>query len=282
MSQQQQQQIDDNLLRSDQYPFVRLNRTFKVAAGIGMGIGMGMMLNLLGKKPYFTNPHYHVAFASALGYTSYISYDAQTYAYQRNFQILESYQDRVKRIEFINKAIGDLHVPHRSHSIPAEFKKLLVPEKIQHILCTGNLVSKDTLDYFKSLTHGVHIVRGDFDENTSFPDTKTVTLGQFKFGLCHGHQVVPWGDKAALSILQRQLDVDVLITGHTHNIEVYESNGKLFINPGSATGAYSITSQDVIPSFILMDVQGTTINVYIYKLIDGVVKVEKIDHTKAQ
>lgn len=29
-------------------------------------------------------------------------------------------------------------------------------------------------------------------------------------------QVVPWGDKDALAILQRKLDCDILVTGHTH------------------------------------------------------------------
>ena len=29
-------------------------------------------------------------------------------------------------------------------------------------------------------------------------------------------QVVPWGDRDALAILQRKLDCDILVTGHTH------------------------------------------------------------------
>jgi vacuolar protein sorting-associated protein 29 len=33
--------------------------------------------------------------------------------------------------------------------------------------------------------------------------------------------------------------VDILITGHTHRIETYEYEGKFFLNPGSATGAFS-------------------------------------------
>jgi len=40
-------------------------------------------------------------------------------------------------------------------------------------------------------------------------------------------------------MLQRQLDVDILITGHTHKFEAFEYENKFFINPGSATGAYS-------------------------------------------
>ena len=55
--------------------------------------------------------------------------------------------------------IGDLHIPHRTSDLPKKFKGLLVPGKIAHILCTGNLVDKLTLDYFKSLAGDVHVVR---------------------------------------------------------------------------------------------------------------------------
>ena len=54
----------------------------------------------------------------------------------------------------------------------------------------------------------------------------------------NGHQIVPWGDAHSLAMVQRQLDVDILITGHTHRNEVNEYEGKWFINPGSITGAY--------------------------------------------
>lgn len=64
--------------------------------------------------------------------------------------------------------LGDLHIPHRCGSLPAKFKKLLVPGRIQHILCTGNLVAKDSFDYLKTLANDVHIVRGDFDDVSRF------------------------------------------------------------------------------------------------------------------
>jgi len=41
---------------------------------------------------------------------------------------------------------------------------LQVPGKIQHILCTGNLCTKETYDYLKTLANDVHIVKGDFDD----------------------------------------------------------------------------------------------------------------------
>jgi len=106
-----------------------------------------------------------------------------------------------------------------------------------------------------------------------FPETETVTIGELKFGLCHGHQIVPWGDTESLQNLQRkvqplslqhkptkspysvninsssasvteflsvlQLDCDVLITGHTHKFSAEVHDGKFYLNPGSATGAYN-------------------------------------------
>ena len=59
---------------------------------------------------------------------------------------------------------GDFHIPHRCNAMHPKFKKLLVPGKIQHILCTGNLCTKETYDYLKTLASDVHVVRGDFDE----------------------------------------------------------------------------------------------------------------------
>lgn len=64
-----------------------------------------------------------------------------------------------------------------------------------------------------------------------------MTIGQFRIGLCHGHQIVPWDDQFSLAALQRkvefigasvsmhycswmyliaQMNVDILITGHSH------------------------------------------------------------------
>ena len=55
--------------------------------------------------------------------------------------------------------IGDFHIPHRKADLPKKFKALLQPGKIQHILCTGNLVDKLTYDYLRSIAADVHVVR---------------------------------------------------------------------------------------------------------------------------
>lgn len=60
--------------------------------------------------------------------------------------------------------LGDFHMPFRGSALKSKFKKLLVPGRIHHILCTGNLCTKESFDYLKTLANDVHIVRGDFDE----------------------------------------------------------------------------------------------------------------------
>ena len=55
------------------------------------------------------------------------------------------------------------------------------------------------------------------------------------------------------------MDVDVLLWGGTHHFQAYEMGDKFFVNPGSATGAFSTgrwaDDEEPTPSFCLMDVR---------------------------
>jgi hypothetical protein len=48
-------------------------------------------------------------------------------------------------------ALGDLHIPHRVPDLPAKFKSMLVPGKIQHIICAGNLCIKVSFTFLSSI-----------------------------------------------------------------------------------------------------------------------------------
>ena len=54
--------------------------------------------------------------------------------------------------------------------------------------------------------------------------------------------MVPWGDEEALLNFARDLDCDILLSGHTHQSKVSTLGGRHFVNPGSITGAYSALS----------------------------------------
>jgi vacuolar protein sorting-associated protein 29 len=94
--------------------------------------------------------------------------------------------------------------------------------------------------------------------------------------------VLPWGDPEGLALIQTKLGVDILISGHTHKQEVYECNGKYFVNPGSATGAYSPLDTNIVPSFVLMAIKDDKVVTYVYELYDGEVKVSKSEHCKSK
>ena len=177
--------------------------------------------------------------------------------------------------------VGDMFVPQKSQDIDPQFKTILIPNKLQHVLSLGNIGSRESYDWLKSLSNDFHSVKGDFDEG-DMPEKKLVTIGEFKIGMIHGHQVLPWGNIESLSSIQRQLDCDILLSGNTHEIDVKVADNKLYINPGSISGAFSNCVADPSPSFVLMVLQGQEAIIYLYVLNDRTQKFEvnKIEFTK--
>lgn len=55
----------------------------------------------------------------------------------------------------------------------------------------------------------------------------------------------------SLSLLADSMNVDILISGYTHQLEAYRQEGRFYLNPGSATGAWTLdvplpASQDTV------------------------------------
>ena len=177
--------------------------------------------------------------------------------------------------------VGDMFVPQRSQDIDPQFKTILIPNKLQHVLSLGNIGSRESYDWLKSLSNDFHSVKGDFDEG-DMPEKKIVNICEFKIGMIHGHQVLPWGNTESLSAIQRELDCDILLSGNTHEISVKVLDNKLYINPGSISGAFSNCIADPSPSFVLMVLQGTEAIIYLYVLNDRTQKfdVNKIEFSK--
>ena len=177
--------------------------------------------------------------------------------------------------------VGDMFVPQRAPDIDPQFKQILIPNKLQHVLSLGNIGSRESYDWLRSLSNDFHGVKGDYDEG-DMPEKKLVTIGEFKIGMIHGHQVLPWGDTDSLSCIARQLDCDIFISGNTHQIGVKVLDNKLYINPGSISGAFSDIVADPSPSFVLMVITGTEAIVYLYVLNDRTQKfdVSKVEYRK--
>jgi vacuolar protein sorting-associated protein 29 len=186
-----------------------------------------------------------------------------------------------QRLAMLILVIGDLHIPQRKLAIPEQFLRLLKPGKVHKILCTGNLCTPDELKWLKSLCKDVVCVLGDCDD--SIPDAKessTQKVGSFTFGLIHGHQVIPWGDPERLGAVGREMGVDILISGQTHVASIATYEGRLYLNPGSATGAFSCSASNSVPSFLILDVKKDQLTVYQYQLNENrEVEVSQYNHT---
>ncbi|KAK4139325.1 Metallo-dependent phosphatase-like protein [Dichotomopilus funicola] len=200
---------------------------------------------------------------------------------------------------FLILVIGDLHIPDRALDIPPKFKKLLSPGKIGQTLCLGNLTDRATYEYLRSISPDLKMVRGRTDvEAAALPLTQVVTHGAVRVGFLEGFTLVSDEPDVLLAEAHR-LDVDVLCwSGGTHRFECFEYMDKFFVNPGSATGAFTTDwvaggssgevkgdAEEVVPSFCLMDVQGISLTLYVYQLRKGEngsenVAVEKVTYTK--
>ena len=124
--------------------------------------------------------------------------------------------------------IGDMFVPLRSPDICEQFKTILTPNKVNHVLSLGNIGNRESYDWLKSLSSDFHEVKGDFDTN-DIPERKVLKIGEFTIGMLHGHQIMPWGDLEAMSSIQRSMGCDILVTGHTHKAFVIAKEGKLYL-----------------------------------------------------
>lgn len=109
---------------------------------------------------------------------------------------------------------------------------MLVPGKMQHVICTGNIGTSEQYDEIQELAPNVHIVQGDYDlPENKFPEFQKIHVGEFNIGIIHGHQVLPWGNPDALARWRRKLHVDVLISGHSHVNDITEYDNHYYINP---------------------------------------------------
>ena len=164
--------------------------------------------------------------------------------------------------------LSDILIPLKSPSIDSQFKSILLPNKINHLLCLGNIGNQDTLYWLQSLSPDVHIIKGDYDIHQNYPEKKVIQIGSFRLGMIHGHQILPPGNMDALSGIQSELDCDILLSGFTYKYGINIKENKLFMNPGSITGGLSPLMEDTYPSFILMAITDDEMTIYSYMLTD--------------
>ncbi len=159
--------------------------------------------------------------------------------------------------------ISDTHIPQRSQSIPE--KVFEVFEDVDLILHCGDIEVISVIEELEKIAPVV-AVHGNCDPYIGFNTHEIIEVEDVKIGLTHG-VVYPKGDTQQLYYLARELDVDILISGHTHRPMIKEEGEILLLNPGSPTQPRLSE-----PSVMLLDINGKEVNAEVVKIGEATCK----------
>ena len=171
-------------------------------------------------------------------------------------------------VEYKVLILGDSHIHDRADEIPGEFMDIFASGSYEIVIHTGDLVDPDVLSLVKKLGRRQYVVRGNMDY-LDLPKQAVFEVGGVKIGVVHGDQVRPRGNIEALTRIAKTINVNVLVSGHTHAPFITEHEGVIHVNPGSVTGVWGGGGGSMRPSFIEMTVMDDKIDVELYELVNN-------------
>ena len=127
--------------------------------------------------------------------------------------------------------ISDTHIPDRARILPQNVIDAF--SDVDLILHAGDLTSPKVIDELEEIAP-VMAVQGNMDRanGIKLPKAKVIEAEDLRIGLVHG-EVYPRADSQQLLYLARELNVDILVSGHSHQPKIEQSEGILLLNPGS-------------------------------------------------
>ena len=127
--------------------------------------------------------------------------------------------------------ISDTHIPDRAKVLPQ--KVLDAFDDVDLILHAGDLTSPRVIEELESLAP-VMAVQGNMDRVNGIDllRAKVIEAEGLKIGIVHG-EVYPRADSDQLLYLAKELNVDILVSGHSHQPKIEQKEGILLLNPGS-------------------------------------------------
>jgi putative phosphoesterase len=155
--------------------------------------------------------------------------------------------------------ISDTHIPERADKIPLPVLETF--KNVELIIHAGDLTSLKVKEELEKIAP-VLAVQGNMDRlyNINLPTSLTKTIEGVKIGVKHGI-VHPRGNTQQLYYIAKELDVDVLISGHSHQGFIEQINDVLLLNPGSPT-----VPRLTDPTVMLMTIEKGEVNVEIKKV----------------
>ncbi|MHA1907063.1 MAG: YfcE family phosphodiesterase [Candidatus Thorarchaeota archaeon] len=161
---------------------------------------------------------------------------------------------------------GDTHIPSRRDSIPDDFYKHIKDTKYDFALITGDLIREEDMKAALPPLPRYFVVRGNMDYSTSAHGFhEKVQIESFNILLIHGTQLRPRGNIKQLWEIADNVRAHVAVHGHTHQAAIDLYKDKLFLNPGTISGATGGWGGRGNASFIELDAEGDEIIVTLYQ-----------------
>jgi len=169
-------------------------------------------------------------------------------------------------------AVSDSHIPGRAEKIPEKFLNKV--ENADLVAHAGDFVTKDVYDMIEGKADDFYAVKGNCDK-FDLPNSETFEVDGVSVGVYHGTGINPRGHHPTLVKIANDLDVDVLIHGHTHQQEAVKKQDKVLLNPGSSTGVGGGSSDRGNPKMMEIEIDGDRLDASLIELDDGVKKIEE-------
>ncbi len=170
--------------------------------------------------------------------------------------------------------ISDTHIPDRKTKLPKNIKSAF--KNVELILHAGDITNKSVIEELEKISPTI-VVQGNMDRhnNLNLPKSQIIEIISHKkekivkIGLIHG-EVYPKGDTQQLYYLALELDVDILVSGHSHIPQLEKIKDILLINPGSPTSPRLSDPSVAILEINTEDIEEEEINIEFIKIGDPV------------
>ena len=155
--------------------------------------------------------------------------------------------------------ISDTHIPDRARQIPE--KVLESFENVDLIIHAGDLTTCAVIDELEKIAPVVAI-QGNMDRvaGLDLPKAQVIEAEGMKIGVAHG-EVYPRADTQQLLYLAKELDANILVTGHSHQPKIEQVEDVLLLNPGSP-----IVPRLADRTVMLLEINNKNVDVEIIKI----------------
>ncbi len=155
--------------------------------------------------------------------------------------------------------ISDTHIPDRARIIPQNVLDAF--KDVDLIIHAGDLTTQSVIDELEEIAP-VMAIQGNMDRvaGLDLPKARTIEVEGVKIGVAHG-EVYPRGDTQQLLYLAKQLGVNILISGHSHQPKIEQIEDVLLLNPGSP-----IVPRLADRTVMLLEVNDKNVDVEIIKI----------------